>query len=113
MKKNESWALCKFKDDIEGVRVYKVAEDYILTNFRDEPICVVPPFGRDPKMHAMIAEFMAFGFSDTFWGFMCGRDDKSDSLECFLCNELHNCSSARWGDENCIVKKQFDEEYGS
>lgn len=92
MKKDKSWTLCRVKDS-EGVRVYKVAEDYILTNFRDDVLAVVPRCGRSRKFHRNIAELLASGFDDVFWEFVSDHrgDPKFNTVECFLCSEQCNC----------------------
>jgi hypothetical protein len=112
MKKNKSWTLCNVKD-AEGVRVYKVSGEYILTNYRDSVLAVVPRCGRSPKVYRLFADLMASGFSDAFWGFICGRGKSDDSLECLVCNESHLCSGLKHNDENCILRKQFEEEFGT
>lgn len=111
MKKNKSWRLCKFKD-LEGVRVYKVKNKYVLTNFRDEVICVLSSFGRPAKLHKLFAELLGFGFGEAFWGYMCGRDDSKDSLECFLCSENNHCFNARSGSPDCFIAQQIERDAG-
>mgnify|MGYP000880179566 CR=1 FL=1 len=111
MKKNKSWILCNFKD-LEGVRVYKVKDKYVLTNYRDEAFCVFSFLGSSVKRSRLFADFIGTGFADAFWGYMCGRDDSKDSLECFLCLENYRCFNARSGSPDCLIAQQIERDCG-
>lgn len=117
MKKNKSWRLCKLDDDLEGMRLYKVSSDYILTNLADDVLAVVPRFGRSRRFHRAIADLLASGFEDTFWEFASGHRDDPEfkTVECFLCSERCSCSclGSGFNHDDCIVRKGNEEEFGT
>jgi len=90
MKKNDSWTLCKPRD-FNNVRLYhvKTSGEFVLTNFNDDVISLIPKSERGFKFDREMAYCVASGFQDEFFN-ACYCDNKK--LMCFICSYVGKCS---------------------